>query len=144
MYIHIQVDASVYDDIWKKQFSGVTESKIYNMQALKVYCETGVIKKLLLFSFANSSILTNKKLNGSTFNEKNEFLLLIANYSWKTVMFVRMCTKTHHNRHTHSQNKRRENHARHTILKIATLDQLQRKFSYNHCLIIILLKLRGL
>ena len=40
MYIHIQVDASVYDDIWKKQFSGVTESKIYNMQALKVYCET--------------------------------------------------------------------------------------------------------
>ena len=41
-------------------------------------------------------------------------------------------------------NKRRENHARHTILKIATLDQLQRKFSYNHCLIIILLKLRGL
>ena len=38
----------------------------------------------------------------------------------------------------------RENHARHTILKIATPDQLQRKFSYNHCLIIILLKLREL
>ena len=45
MYIHIQVYASVYDDIWKKQFSRVTESKISNMQALKVYCETGVIKK---------------------------------------------------------------------------------------------------
>ena len=29
---------------------------IYNMQALKVYCGTGLIKELLLFSFVNSSI----------------------------------------------------------------------------------------
>ena len=39
-----------------------TESKIYNMQALKVYCGTGLIKELLLFSFVNSSILTTKKV----------------------------------------------------------------------------------
>ena len=30
VYIHIRVDARVYDGIWKKQFSGVTESKIYS------------------------------------------------------------------------------------------------------------------
>ena len=39
-----------------------TESKIYNMQDLKVYCGTGLIKELLLFSFVNSSILTTKKV----------------------------------------------------------------------------------
>ena len=81
MYIQIQVDARVYDDIGKKQFSGVTESKIYNMQALKVYCETGVDLKTPIVFFVNSSILTNKKVKRTTFNEKNEFLLLIANYS---------------------------------------------------------------
>ena len=71
--IHVDTYSSGCKCIWRHLKETVlwgNREQISSMQALKVYCETGVIKKLLLFSFANSSILTNKMLNGSTFNEK--------------------------------------------------------------------------
>ena len=62
VYIHVQVDARVYDGIWKKQFSAWGNREQNIQQALKVYCGTGVIKGLLFFSFVNSSIFTNKNV----------------------------------------------------------------------------------
>ena len=64
VYIHIQVDARVLSRHLKETvfLGNRTETKIYNMQALKVYCGTGLIKELLLFSFVNSPILTTKKV----------------------------------------------------------------------------------
>ena len=68
---------------------------IYNMQALKVYCGTGLMKELLycFLLWTLSFFKQLRKLNGSTFNEKNEFLPLIANFSIEKLGCLSECAR---------------------------------------------------